>query len=41
MSVRKMLNEVGSSELVYWAAFFDSEDKRRLEELKAFGMAGM
>ena len=41
MSVRKMLNEVGSAELVYWSAFLVSEDERRLEEMKAFGMAGM
>lgn len=41
MSVRKMLNEVGSAELVYWAGFFAMEDERRFEELKTFGMAGL
>jgi len=41
MSVRAMRNEVGSAELVYWSAFFAIEDERRLEEMKAFGMAGM
>lgn len=41
MSVRAMLNEIGSSELVYWSAFLTSEDERRLEELKTFGIGGL
>ena len=41
MSVRAMLNEVGSAELVYWSAFLASEDERRIQELQTFGMAGM
>jgi hypothetical protein len=41
MSVRAMLNEVGSAELVYWSAFFVSEDERRMKEMETFGMAGM
>lgn len=41
MSVRVMLNEVGSAELVYWAAFLREEDERRLKEMETFGLAGM
>jgi hypothetical protein len=40
-SVREMLAATGSAELVYWSAFLDAEDERRLEELKTFGTAGM
>ena len=41
MSVRAMLNEVGSAELVYWSAFLDTEDDRRLKEMEHFGMGGL
>lgn len=39
--MREMLATTGSAELVYWGAYLASEDDRRLEEMKAFGMAGL